>query len=75
MRSSGSNIGPAPSAEVADGFDPEDVDHDDSLIRWMLELSPTKRLAVAQGFVDSVRELRSGRRVTVPRPSRHIDSA
>lgn len=38
---------------------PESLDHDDSLILWMLELSPTKRLAVAQGFVDSVRELRS----------------
>ncbi len=48
--------------ELPQDFDPEAVDHDDSLIRWMLELSPTRRLAVAQGFVDSVRVLRSGRR-------------
>lgn len=32
---------------------------DDSLILWMLSLSPTQRLEVAQGFVDSVRALRN----------------
>lgn len=75
MRSSNSSVDPVQSAEATtDGFAPEDIDHDDSLIRWMLELSPTKRLAVAQGFVDSVRELRSGRRVTVPRHSPPVDS-
>lgn len=31
---------------------------DDSLIRWMLTLSPAERLQVLQGFVDSVSELR-----------------
>jgi hypothetical protein len=31
---------------------------DDSLIRWMLILSPAERLQVLQGFVDSVSELR-----------------
>jgi len=35
---------------------------DDSLILWMLSLSPTQRLGVAQGFVDSVRILRHGSR-------------
>jgi hypothetical protein len=29
-----------------------------SLIRWMLTLSPTERLAALQGFVDSVWALR-----------------
>jgi hypothetical protein len=31
---------------------------DVSLIRWMLSLTPEERLAVLQGFVDSVWELR-----------------
>jgi hypothetical protein len=35
---------------------------DEGLILWMLSLTPTQRLAVAQGFVDSVRILRNGRR-------------
>jgi len=35
---------------------------DDGLILWMLSLTPTQRLEVAQGFVDSVRILRNGRR-------------
>lgn len=35
-----------------------DEGDDDSLILWMLSLSPTQRLEVAQGFVDSVRALR-----------------
>ncbi len=48
-----------------EGWRPETVDHDDSLIRWMLTLSPAKRLEVAQGFVDSIRVLRSGRRAPV----------
>jgi hypothetical protein len=34
---------------------------DDSLILWMLSLTPTERLAVAQGFVDSIYALRNGR--------------
>ncbi len=37
--------------------------NDDSLIFWMLSLSPTRRLAMAQGFVDSVMTLRNGRRL------------
>jgi hypothetical protein len=35
---------------------------DDGLIRWMLGLTPRERLAVAQGFADSVMAMRSGRR-------------
>ncbi len=31
---------------------------DESLIRWMLSLTPDERLDVLQGFVDSVVELR-----------------
>lgn len=45
----------------------ETIDHDDSLIFWMLGLSPAKRLAIAQGFVDSVRILRGGRRAPISR--------
>jgi hypothetical protein len=41
----------------------EDDEVDVSLIRWMLSLSPSDRLDVLQGFVDSARELsRAGRR-------------
>lgn len=42
-------------------LDPDETD-DDSLIRWMLSLSPTQRLEVAQGFAASVMALRRGRR-------------
>lgn len=35
---------------------------DDGLIVWMLSLTPLQRLAVAQGFADSVMALRNGRR-------------
>ena len=35
---------------------------DDSLILWMLSLTPTERLQVAQGFVNSIQALRAGRR-------------
>jgi hypothetical protein len=41
---------PAPPGDVDDGVDV-------TLIRWMLSLSPDERLAVLQGFVDSVAEL------------------
>ncbi|HEX2224015.1 MAG TPA: hypothetical protein VHN15_07400 [Thermoanaerobaculia bacterium] len=33
---------------------------DDALILWMLSLTPTQRLEVAQGFVDSIQALRDG---------------
>ena len=36
---------------------------DVTLIRWMLSLTPEERLAVLQGFTDSVDELR---RAAVP---------
>lgn len=35
---------------------------DDHVILWMLSLTPTQRLEVAQGFVDSVRMLKNGLR-------------
>lgn len=41
---------------------PVDLPDDDALILWMLSLTPTQRLEVAQGFVDSVLALRNGRR-------------
>lgn len=33
---------------------------DDGLILWMLSLTPSQRLEVAQGFVDSIHALRHG---------------
>jgi hypothetical protein len=39
---------------------------DDSLVRWMLGLTPAERLQVLQGFVDSVTELRRDQPATVP---------
>jgi hypothetical protein len=33
---------------------------DDALILWMLSLTPTQRLEVAQGFIDSIQALRGG---------------
>jgi len=47
---SASSVAPAESVEPDDGVDV-------TLIRWMLSLSPAERLAVLQGFVDSVAEL------------------
>jgi hypothetical protein len=41
---------PAPPRDPDDGVDV-------TLIRWMLSLSPEERLAVLQGFADSVVEL------------------
>jgi hypothetical protein len=35
---------------------------DISLIRWMLGLTPTERLQVLQGFVESAVALQNGRR-------------
>lgn len=40
---------------------PMDTTDDDALIRWMISLQPAERLAVAQGFVDSVVELERAR--------------
>lgn len=43
------------------GDAPQPPDRDDgvdvTLVRWMLSLTPEERLAVLQGFVDSVAEL------------------
>ncbi len=45
-------------------FDPESIDHDESLILGMLEKTPTERLEVLQEFVEAVMLLRNGRKVT-----------
>ena len=50
-----SAAGPEPPVPDADGVDT-------TLVRWMLSLTPTERLEVLQGFVDSVSELRGGGR-------------
>jgi hypothetical protein len=44
------------AAHPAPPREPDD-DVDVTLIRWMLSLSPEERLAVLQGFADSVAEL------------------
>jgi hypothetical protein len=46
------------ASEVDQTTPPADIAVDVSLIRWMLSLSVEGRLAVLQGFVDSVIELR-----------------
>ncbi len=47
-----------------DDFDPESIDHDESLILGMLNKTPTERLEVLQDFVEAVMTLRNGRKVT-----------
>jgi hypothetical protein len=42
-------------------------DEDDSLVRWMLGLSPAERLQVLQGFVDSISELRRDQPAAIQR--------
>jgi hypothetical protein len=37
---------------------PETAEPDDALILWMLSLTPTKRLEVAQGFIDGIEAIR-----------------
>ena len=49
-------------AESPGGTTPAETEPDDALILWMLGLTPTQRLEVLQGFVDSVRALRDGAR-------------
>lgn len=52
---------PAPMPVVPDGaYDEAGVDI--TLVRWMLSLTPAQRLDVLQGFVDSVYQLRHGKR-------------
>jgi hypothetical protein len=50
-------------AEVPATLEASAEQEDDGLILWMLSLTPTQRLEVAQGFVDSVQALRNGRHV------------
>jgi hypothetical protein len=40
---------------------------DESLVRWMLSLTPIERLQVLQGFVDSLTELRRDQPPSVQR--------
>lgn len=44
-----------------DGLSPFDDGVDETLIRWMLSLTPTERLQWAQDMVDTVEALREGR--------------
>jgi hypothetical protein len=50
------------AAAPPEPWSPGPGEDDAPLIFWMLGLTPTQRLAVAQDFVDSVQALRRGRR-------------
>ncbi len=43
---------------------PVQVDHDDRLIRWMLERSPAQRLETPQNFVEGIVALQHAQRVS-----------
>ena len=51
---------PTPKPDLADV--PVGEGDDDHLILWMLSLTPTQRVEVAQQFVDSVVMIRDGLR-------------
>ena len=53
--------GPPPRPSGVDSNLPSDEEHDDSLVRWMLSLSPLERLRVLEGFVELACEARSAR--------------
>ena len=42
---------------------PRDIDHDDRLIRWMLGLTPVRRLEALQNFVDGVAALQHAKKI------------
>ena len=50
-------------SEQAPGPEPEGVDHDDRLIRWMLEHTPAQRLEALQNFADGVVALQNARKI------------
>jgi hypothetical protein len=52
----------AAAAAPPEPWSPRPGEDDDPLILWMLSLTPTQRLEVAQDFVDSILALRRGRR-------------
>ncbi len=52
---------PAAPERDSEQADPSKSGVDDTLIRWMLSLSPTERLQWAQEMVDTVDALRNGR--------------
>lgn len=60
---------PRPTASTSNestpkDFDPESIDHDESLILGMLRKTPTERLETLQEFVEAVFMMRNGRKVT-----------
>lgn len=70
MRDDSATPSPEPLSDPSPGSETEaqrddtsgPATDDDHLILWMLGLTSTERLNVAQGFVDSVFALRNGRR-------------
>lgn len=55
---------PKPSKLDPKATAPPADDHDDRLIRWMLGLSPTRRLEVLQEWADGLHTLRNARKIT-----------
>jgi hypothetical protein len=65
MARSGEKTAVAPREEPwPEDFDPESIDHDESLILGMLAKTPTERLEQLQDFVDAVMILRNGRKAS-----------
>jgi hypothetical protein len=60
MKDSEDSAAPIPEPGLADL--PVGEGDDDHLILWMLSLTPTQRVEVAQQFVDSVIMIRDGLR-------------
>jgi hypothetical protein len=58
----------APSPTDSSTVLPPGQGEDDALILWFLSLTLSERLAVAQGFVDSVAVLKNGLRASVTLP-------
>lgn len=50
--------------KILDDPAPADVDHDDRLIRWMLERTPAQRLEALQNFVEGIVALRYARKIS-----------
>jgi len=60
MADGGAESGTAVEMEAAAG--PQEPSVDLTLVEWMLDRTPEQRLEALQGFVDSVWELRGGRK-------------
>lgn len=62
LRLTGEDEEPSAPLPAQGSAHPQEWTDDDATILWMLSLTPSERLKVAQGFVNSVYALRNGRR-------------